>query len=298
MNKNALKRKKLFEVYSANLENYLDHFDKKLLKYENGILTELKESSYLCPLCYQPFSIHQIFEHPSANYLTLEHNPPKTLGTQKAEILTCKKCNNNFGKDYDNVVRNLLVAESFLLNDNQMPIESNIKIDNYQISSLITRNEKGIYIQPIKKSNPRALDYLSGQIISNKPVHIRPNLTVPDWKEYSFGLLKIAYLKAFELFGYYFADMGNGMNMREVFNGNIEYPCHNNGVIDENASEQQLGVSIVREPRELRALIITQKLIFIHNGHKIEKNIPVILPIPAEEGWALLKNYANYVDKV
>ena len=293
MNKEAYKRKMIFNAYADNLSNYLDHVNQKVIKLQPGMPPTFSDRTYFCPLCYTGFFDTEI--PPNAeNYLTLEHNPPKTLGGKKAEILTCKKCNNNFGKDYDNLVRRLLVTESFLLNDNQMPLESTVKIDDYKIASLITRHQGGIYISPIKKSNPRAFEYLTDSIKNNIPVKFNPNLDAPDWKEYSFGILKMAYLKAFELFGYFFADLGNGANMREVLNKTMEYPCHNNGVIDDNASDYQLGLSIVREPKELRAMIITQKIAFIHNGHKVEKNIPVILPIPSEEGWGLLKNYSNY----
>lgn len=295
MNKTAYKRKMIFNTYADNLSNYMHCMDHQVIKVVPGLPPTVADRAYFCPLCYTGFFDSDINTE-ADNYLTLEHNPPKTLGGKKTQILTCKKCNNSFGTDYDNLVRRLLVTESFLMNDTQMPIETNVKIDDHQVSSLITKKTGAIFIQPVTKSNPRAIEYLNRQINKNVPVRISPNLNAPDWKDYSFGLLKMAYLKAFELFGYFFADLGNGMNMRDVLNKTMEYPCPNNGVIDVNAPEDQLGLAIVREPKELRAIIITQKISFLHNDHKVEKNIPVILPIPYEEGWELLKNYHNYLN--
>jgi hypothetical protein len=141
-----------------------------------------------------------------------------------------------------------------------------------------------------------AYEHMQNKITENKSFLVGFTLPDHDWKEYSLGILKMAYLKGFELFGYFFADLGNGANIRAVMQRTMDYPAPNNGVMDLNVDDEFLGLHIVTEPKELRALII-QKIVIKKNGNTIEKNIPVILPAPDEEGWGLLGNYHQYLGK-
>ncbi len=287
MNKTEAKKRRLFDRYAANLTNYFIEFYPQI--------GDMTKRLYCCPLCFEAFE--DLKKKDSGNFLTLEHNPPKTLGNNKATILTCHRCNSTYGAQLDQKARQLLSTEAFLYSTDERPIESKVIIDQYKIASLIRKSGKDIIIKPIEKSNPQAMRHLNNKIQKNVPINIKPNLQVPDWTEYSLVMLKIAYLKAFELFGYFFADLGNGANIRDVLTGKMAYPCINNGVIDIFSDEQRVGLQIVREPDDLRAIILTQKIKFNHLGNSVEKNVPVILPLPSEEGWELLKNYNNYRDK-
>ncbi|HEY4288163.1 MAG TPA: hypothetical protein VGN00_13750 [Puia sp.] len=292
MSKKLEKKKRIFKLYSANLKNYLEAIGQQVVMIENG---KIRDDVYICPLCYQIFFSSHLIQNSNENFLTLEHNPPKCMGGPE-KILTCQNCNSNNGADYDKMVRDLLVTESFLFS-NTSSITTKFTIDGNRIRGRIKKEgpEKGFIPDP--KSNPPAYQALRDAIAVRKPVKVEHTLTSPDWKDYSMGMLKIAYLKAFELFGYHFADRGNGANIRQVLRGEASYPVLNNGVIDIFAPDNYVGVNVVVEPKELKALIITLPLHFKHDQNVVKKNIPVILPAPLEGEWDLLSNYNKFEDK-
>ena len=295
MSKGQKKRESIYHRYSANLNNYFESIGQQLLWVENGAVS-VKNDAYICPLCYEVFFAHHLIESPTDNFLTLEHNPPKCMGGPKA-VLTCKKCNNKNGAEYDDLVKKLLVTESFLYS-NQSSLDARFTINGHSIGGRIIKAGTKKGVAPNPNSNPRAYQELSDAISAGKPINIEHTLTSPDWKDYSMGMLKMAYLKAFELFGYHFADFGNGANIRAVLHGEAMYPTINNGVIDIFASEDYVGVNVVVEPKELKALVITLPLHFKHDRNIVKKNVPVILPAPFEGGWEMLSNYNNYVNKM
>ena len=270
MSKNSDKRKPIFKAYSLNLNEYLLAIERQMVDSITGIPADAHGNLYLCPLCYCPFLFQQIDHTDSGNFLTLEHNPLLSMGG-KASILTCKTCNNKSGAEKDALVRDLIDLESFLTEKNSREFPVKLKIDFKSITGALDKRENIYYIKPDQKSNPQAYQYVRDKISNKKSFHVNLSLSVPDWQEYSLGILKIAYLKAFELFSYRFADMGNGANIRDAMLKKMEYPAPNNGVIDINAEDDFLGIHIVKEPKELRALIITQKIIIKRNGNRIEK---------------------------
>ncbi|WP_369188879.1 HNH endonuclease [Streptomyces sp. R08] len=68
------------------------------LLVRNGLADRLPTDDlyYLCPCCLYVFP----FESVAAQILTIEHVPPKALGG-KEMLLTCKRCNNDAGRDFD-----------------------------------------------------------------------------------------------------------------------------------------------------------------------------------------------------
>lgn len=127
-----------------------------------------------------------------------------------------------------------------------------------RIAGVIEKRNGTRILRPLEKSNPYLYYNLRQEIAQGNRPKMQFNITVPDWKKYRIGILKIAYLKSFELFGYNFADLRNGKDIRRVLLMEIAYHAPNNGVIDENAPDEYVGVHIVREPEELRALLITR----------------------------------------
>jgi hypothetical protein len=284
------KREKIFNAYSSNLNDYLIAIKQPMIHPQTGLAIDVTGKLYFCPLCYMYFLFHQLNECGNDNFLTLEHNPPKKMGG-KATILTCKKCNNTNGERNDKLVRNLLLIEAFLLEKDSSLFNVKFNVDSSPIKGSIQKKGTAVYFKPDPKSNPFAYQKVQNKIGQHETFNFDYSLDVPEWNEYSLGMLKIAYLKAFELFGYYFADMGNGANIRDVLQKKGKYPAPNNGVIDLNVDDKFLGIHIVREPKELCAMIITQKIIIEEKAKSIQKNIPVILPGPSEKSWELLKNY-------
>lgn len=289
------KKQRLFGVYSANLKNYLASIDYKFMvivkDQKDPVEIDPLGNVYLCPLCFQYFFKQQLEQTDQPNYLTLEHNPPKSMGGPPC-ILTCKTCNNNNGAENDVLVRDLLVTESFLYSD-ESTIAARFLLDGQSIKGRLkkTGNSKGII--PSRKSNPKAYEYAVENLKAGKKLKIDHELTTPEWSKYSLGMLKIAYLKAFELFGYHFADLDHGAKIRDVLQGKAEYSAPNNGVMDFFAPDDFVGINIVTSPAELQAMIITLPISFEHDENIIRKNVPIILPAPIKDGWELLRNYTR-----
>jgi hypothetical protein len=252
--------------------------------------------AYYCPLCYELFSLEHLVEIKGKNYLTIEHNPPESMGG-KGTILTCKNCNNTYGKELDVLVRELLTKESFLYSSHST-LSATFRSGSKTIKGKIIKMGEAKGVRPDPKSNP----YLYKKIVEDLTNGKRPNLdfklTLPDWTLYSLGILKIAYLKAFEYFGYHFADFGNSRDIHRVLRKELEYPVPNNGVFDVPVPDDYVGVHVVRAPEELKALIITLKFSFEYDGNKVEKNVPVVLPHPFPGGWEALEKYKKYFGKV
>ena len=289
------KKQRLFDAYSANLKNYLDTIDYKFMvivkDQKDPIQVDPSGNVYLCPLCFQYFFKQQLEQTDLPNYLTLEHNPPKSMGGT-ANILTCKACNNNNGAENDKLVRDLLVTESFLSSD-ESTISAKFLIDGQSIKGRLKKIGTSKGIIPSQKSNPRAYEYAIVNLKAGKKIKIDHELTAPEWSKYSLGMLKIAYLKAFELFGYHFADLDHGAKIRDVLYRKAEYSAPNNGIMDFFAPDDFIGINIVTRPAELRAMIITLPIRFEHDENIIRKNVPVILPAPIKNGWELLRNYTR-----
>lgn len=86
------RRLAIFRRYADNL---------KLLASE-GLLPDLElkyDETYICPVCTNQFSVEALNQK-VINPLTLEDAPPKSLGG-KADILTCRNCNNSCGQKID-----------------------------------------------------------------------------------------------------------------------------------------------------------------------------------------------------
>jgi transcription elongation factor Elf1 len=86
------RRRAIFDKFADNLKLLVDE----------GILqgiTPKFDRTYICPICKDHFSVDAL-DQSIANPLTLEDAPPKSLGG-KANILTCKTCNNSCGQKID-----------------------------------------------------------------------------------------------------------------------------------------------------------------------------------------------------
>jgi hypothetical protein len=143
MSRKLEKKKRIFGLYSKNLKDYLNAIDQHIVMVENGTIST-GDDVYICPLCYRIFLPSHLIENPKENFLTLEHNPPRCMGGPE-KILTCKECNSNNGADYDKLVRDLLVTESFLYT-NSSSITTKFTINGNSIKGRIKKEgpEKGV----------------------------------------------------------------------------------------------------------------------------------------------------------
>jgi len=198
MAKQDTKRIQIFDLYSANLHLLNDNglITKQVLKYEK---------TYICPICLDQFSIDDL-DIKKANYLTLEDVPPKSLGG-KANLLTCKKCNNTAGHAIDNHLsarlkemdnRKFLPGTELKVRfsqDNKV-VQGEIKVEmdgTMKAFNSYKNNKRENLDNYIKGISPK-----TGNPILNMEV-IGPKI---DFKRLQVGILKTAYLLAFEKFGY------------------------------------------------------------------------------------------------
>src|ERR1044072_7673073 len=149
------KRLALFRKYSANLA---------LLK-ENGFLSHITpkyDRTYICPICLRHFSEEEALNTEAENYLTFEDVPPVSLGG-KANVLTCRKCNNTCGTEID--VHLATRMQEWDKHKFLPGTEANVKID-YKgkiVQTEIKVEEDGniIAINKIKNNHPQTLeDYI------------------------------------------------------------------------------------------------------------------------------------------
>ncbi|MFI6993902.1 HNH endonuclease [Nonomuraea wenchangensis] len=100
---------------------------------EDGFLTE--EDWYLCPLCLNVMLTAEEFE---TGELTVEHVPPKALGG-KDLVLTCRKCNNEHGSQFDSAAYHAHQARSFASGESSQTIVARFGIDGIESNVFLRR---------------------------------------------------------------------------------------------------------------------------------------------------------------
>ncbi len=188
------KRKVIFDKYSENL-----HF----LKNNNIIDIELNyKRTYICPICLNQFSetaLNQILENP----LTLEDAPPKSLGG-KANILTCKKCNNTCGHEIDkHLTERMQELDHHKLLPN-IEFTAKFEIDGNTIQGKISIDDNGkmIAYHINKNNNPVKLKGYIKDVKNDKVINLKIDKKQVNPINLQIALLKTGYLLIFEKFGY------------------------------------------------------------------------------------------------
>lgn len=191
MNDNEKRRERIFNTYTKNL-NLLRQ--RGIVKMATPI-----ERIYICPICTQPFiSLVQI-----GNFLTLEDAPPKALGG-KANILTCKKCNNTLGTKVDShLVQRLRELDQYDLKPGtEMRVK--VPIGNDVFNGILAVDDNGVMTVTHSEKNNHptklaaAIQNVKGGMVLN--ADFLKSKVIPENLEYA--LLKTGYLLAFERFGY------------------------------------------------------------------------------------------------
>ena len=191
------KRKAIFDKFANNLTLLIEH---NILKDIN-----LKfEKTYICPICMEQFSeeaLNQNFKNP----LTLEDAPPKSLGG-KANILTCKSCNNTCGHKIDFHLTermreldhlHLLPNTEFnaKFEQNGKTVQGTIKIDRDGTMQAIHKN---------KTNNPINLSTYIKSISKKRRINLNFLESKFDPFKLQLALLKTGFLMTFSQYGYAF----------------------------------------------------------------------------------------------
>ena len=192
--KNEIKRKAIFDKFSKQLHSLVE-----LGLYD----IDLKYSkTFLCPTCFNQFSESDL-NISKENHLTLEDAPPKSLGG-KANTLTCKKCNNEFGHQIDFHLTerlNELNIRSFLPNTGA---KVRMTHKGIEVQGLVNVDDKGdITITHLEKvNNPEKLKSYISKTGKNDITDLKFPASRVDFKRFEIALLKTAYILAFEQYGY------------------------------------------------------------------------------------------------
>jgi len=187
-------RQKLFDKFSNQLHRLIE-----LKLYD----IDLKfDKTFICPICLKQFSENDL-DTKVANYLTLEDAPPKSLGG-KANTLTCKKCNNEFGHEIDfHLVEKLneLGIKSFLPNTGS---KAKITHNGIEVQGTLNVDEKGVMtITHLEKvNNPNKLKEYVSKTGKDDIIDLQFPMSRVDIKRFEIALLKSAYIMAFEQYGY------------------------------------------------------------------------------------------------
>ncbi|MFD5518634.1 HNH endonuclease [Streptomyces sp. NPDC127066] len=104
---------------------------------------------YACPCCLFAFPYAAL----EARNLTIEHVPPESLGG-KAMLLTCKRCNNDAGRDFDSHAQKRAEFQNMMLgNGTTRPMRAVFEADGIQINGEAQRAGNGWFLQGVPKRN-------------------------------------------------------------------------------------------------------------------------------------------------
>lgn len=257
------KKQKIYDIYVENLN----------ILIENGFYNDDQKDIYLCPICLEIKSLEE---------LTLEDYPPKSVGG-KANLLTCKKCNNEAGSKIDSHLSMKL--------DELQGIEKKVRVSIKGKTINATYNKKEGYIKySPKNNNPHIFEDTMKSVKGGDKIDLKVRDKISSRPSIKLAMLKTAYLYAFEKFGYtLMLDKTYDVIRSSIKNNNIEY-CVNNNIFRDKPYDVNNKLHKING-----AYIILNKgyeCLFV--GFSIEKNgrkdfCFVLLPLPNKEEMSLNK---------
>lgn len=263
------KRKRLFKEFSENLHLLVDN-DLVDLKLEHA-------ETYVCPICLNQFCKDDL-EEKSANRLTLEDAPPKSLkGKQIA--LTCKTCNNICGHSLDFHLTDRMRELDFKERVEGATKKGKIKLSDKSVFGEIRVLKNGgtqLYVNK-KANNPKKLEEFN-QLISKKKgvanASFQPKPSKVNPKYLQIALLKSAYILMFAKFGYsLILNLEYDRVREQLLNPEKEvYPlnCWFRGPFPKD----KYGVPFITE-KKLESIFT----LFGLHTEKVERTFAVILPL-------------------
>lgn len=189
------KRQKIFQAYSDNLMMLIEH----------GLIPDVRKNEkrpYICPICFAEFTEADL-DITKKQHLTLEDAPPKSLGG-KANVLTCKKCNNTCGAEIDlhlaNRIKELDQTKFFRNSEARTKAEK----DELVVNGTIKVDADGTMTMShsTENNNPAVLEEYMKRIKAGTIITIYFMPLKVDDNRLKIALLKTAYLLMFEKYGY------------------------------------------------------------------------------------------------
>lgn len=232
----------LFRKYKENLELLSeDPF------YRSSNLQEIvAQDIVFCPICCRPFTEAQVLKHDDGDYLTIDHIPPRSLGGT-AELLTCFECNNT-ASEFDKELQFFThKSDSGIIN-----MLTKLKVDGLRFGARTIYDVAKKDFTFLLSSEADLLKFIESQNGKAFDVEIKDKS-----KGVGVNLLKIAYLLAFNKFGY-------GIILHPQYNfirRQIKEPYakvldHNGIFIFKELESMPDGIFVVTEPREFISLLV------------------------------------------
>jgi hypothetical protein len=275
------KRLRIFKKFATNLKECLDYHGLwAVTKFQNEF-ARIEKDIYICPLCKNFF--YQVVFHNNGfqPLLTLEHNPPANIGGS-ASILTGSFCNNSNGSKIDKVINTYIKTEDFIKGKDGAKIKTRSKIGDYYFDGEIELNsKKHNTLFFYKASNEYGFNNLLEKFKTGEIRTINFEFKVADQNVLNMSLLKIAHLTAFKYLGYSYLLNHSGHKVIEILNGALKHPSKNGAVMGFDFGDEHIGLSVIKEPKELRSLLVVQKVEVLNK----RKNVGVIIPAPDEDGY-------------
>ncbi len=290
---NLKKKKKIFEAYSQNLEWIKDKTNVKFdIEFDHGIL---------CPLCLKVFLEKDLIPSKN-NHLTLEHNPPKSLGGRD-NILTCKDCNNKSGHKTDVELLTYLLEQDFknfssnskhrtkLSNENGSKVTADVSFDQdgRMIFNLHSKYSNPKDYKDFINSEKKGFFPIEGELGKFATSKFHFNMKAPDKGDMrlaSIALLKIGYLLGFEKYGHIFLFNQNLDKVREqILNPEMDI-ITDPFWINYEFPEMYVGVNIITKPLELNCFLNT----FILKTKSRNTQISIALPGYNKEDSIIYEN--------
>lgn len=154
-----------------------------------------QEGLYACPTCLVMNSV----DDDGPNELTVDHVPPRVLKGSSLVVLTCKNCNNTAGRLLDNEIKKRRVVESL---EPDRPVRGRLTVGDLTINAVFAVRPDGRKLEVDSRYNkPGTTKTFIAAVEANGG---RMSFTAAGYhrRREAVGLLRVAYLATFAVFGY------------------------------------------------------------------------------------------------
>lgn len=272
MTRGEKRRKVIFDVYSTHLIELLAAMGRAfLLTKPDGTQSRIVQPVYICPLCRSVFDDSAVLTN--APRLTLEDNPPKSLGG-KAHILTCKRCNNSNGSDFDSQIAQYFDTGKFL-EDGEINSSLDVRVhvdDAHMPSRLEHLDAETIAVHIREVDNPYVAKKFLDAYEEEREQAIDIRFGRAKSNTINLALLKIAHLEAFKYFGYGYLITPAGELIQQTLRDKIER-VHGHGVVGKVAKTTKDGLWFGRIG-DLRFFYVVYTLRTKKDSYKVGVIIP------------------------
>lgn len=261
----------------------------KHIEILNTLKIRSMNEGYLCPICLRNEKEIKATGHG----WTAEHNPPESVGG-RVTVVTCEDCNSKSGSDIDVHLINRLTSkdERKLFPDSH--IKGKAKIDDKIFNSSLYVDSSGeLAIEPLKgNNNPKLVEETWSDLEYNKPIVFDFQKRKSDNRVVEIALLKIAYLMAFEKYGYIFILDSCYDSIRDQLINPDKKIYHNFKYYEVPFPEEHNGVYIIKD-KGLESILS----IFTLQTSNRKRSIQVVLPLPMSPIGRVVKELNNRIKR-